>query len=185
MNNRLHNCTNPHQGETKKVLCVCSAGLLRSPTAARILSQPPFNYNTRAVGLDQGHALIPMDEVLYEWADIIVVMDDSMARRIKQDFGTRKVIVDLKIPGSYAYMDEQLVEMIKSRWVFEQKEDPMAEMDQLLKIHKNKEKGFVHLRIGGGDGPPIKVSENDFNVLKEKGILFEVYPDATGEEFNT
>jgi predicted protein tyrosine phosphatase len=30
--NRLGNCKNYHQGKFKRVLCVCSAGLLRSPT---------------------------------------------------------------------------------------------------------------------------------------------------------
>ena len=43
--NRLANTQNKYQGKYKKVLCVCSAGLLRSPTAALVLSQEPFNFN--------------------------------------------------------------------------------------------------------------------------------------------
>ncbi len=61
--NRLHNMRNPHQGSNKKVLCVCSAGLLRSPTLAWILSNEPFNFNTRAVGTSSEYALIVLDEV--------------------------------------------------------------------------------------------------------------------------
>ena len=48
--NRLGNSKNPYQGDFKKVLCVCSAGLLRSPTAAWVLSNAPFNFNTREIG---------------------------------------------------------------------------------------------------------------------------------------
>ena len=74
MNNRLYNCKNPYQGDAKKVLCVCSAGLLRSPTAAVVLNRE-YGYNTRACGTEVGHALIPLDETLMHWADEIVVMD--------------------------------------------------------------------------------------------------------------
>ena len=35
--NQLANINNPYQGKSKKVLCLCSAGLLRSPTAANVL----------------------------------------------------------------------------------------------------------------------------------------------------
>ncbi len=35
--NRWGNIDNPYQGSAKKVLCVCSAGMLRSPTAANVL----------------------------------------------------------------------------------------------------------------------------------------------------
>ena len=55
--NRLANSSNRYQGEYKRVLCVCSAGLLRSPTAALVLSQEPYNFNTRAAGLDEAFAL--------------------------------------------------------------------------------------------------------------------------------
>jgi predicted protein tyrosine phosphatase len=75
--NRLGNCTNPYQGNTKKVLCVCSAGLLRSPTAAVVLSQEPFNYNTRAAGISTDYALVQVDDVLVTWADEIVCMDEN------------------------------------------------------------------------------------------------------------
>jgi small subunit ribosomal protein S1 len=59
--NRLGNVNNGFQGKFRHVLCVCSAGLLRSPTLAEILSQPPYNFNTRAVGIAKEFALIPID----------------------------------------------------------------------------------------------------------------------------
>ncbi len=42
---------NPYQGKYKRVLCVCSAGVLRSATTAVVLSKEPFNFNTRSAGL--------------------------------------------------------------------------------------------------------------------------------------
>ena len=47
--NAMHNCTNPYQTGTEKILCVCSAGLLRSPTLAGELYKRGFN--TRAAGV--------------------------------------------------------------------------------------------------------------------------------------
>jgi len=74
--NRMANSRNMYQGARKRVLCCCSAGLLRSPTAAWILSNEPWGFNTRAVGCTPEYALIPVDEALVFWADEIVVMDD-------------------------------------------------------------------------------------------------------------
>lgn len=61
--------SNPYQGEDKKVLFVCSAGILRSATAARIYGR---KYNTRCAGTGMEYALIKLDELLMEWADEIV-----------------------------------------------------------------------------------------------------------------
>ena len=113
--NRLGNCKNPFQGGGRKVLCVCSAGLLRSPTAALVLSQPPFNYNTRAAGVTKEFALIPVDEVLVEWADEIVVMEQWMADKIKTDYARDSTV--LKITDNYSYRDPKLITLIHSRYL--------------------------------------------------------------------
>ena len=73
--NRLGNVNNGFQGKFRRVLCVCSAGLLRSPTLAEILSQPPYNFNARAVGIAKEFALIPIDMAHVAWADDIVVFN--------------------------------------------------------------------------------------------------------------
>lgn len=117
--NRLHNCKNSHQGKTKKVLCVCSAGLLRSPTAAVVLSQEPFAYNTRAAGLSTDFALVPVDEVLLTWADEVVVMEDWMRLELLDRFEEYLINVPifvLKIPDSYAYRDPELMLMIEQKY---------------------------------------------------------------------
>lgn len=50
--NRAFVIGNSAQGRFRKVLCVCSAGVLRSPTAAWVFSNAPFNFNTRSAGTE-------------------------------------------------------------------------------------------------------------------------------------
>ena len=114
MNNRLHNCHNQFQGKFKKVLCVCSAGLLRSPTAALVLSQEPFNFNTRAAGMDVDYALIPVDQVLLEWADEIVCMQPNQAYDLRKL--TNKRIICLSIKDNYEYRNPELIDIIRTRY---------------------------------------------------------------------
>lgn len=109
--NRIHNASNPFQGKYKKVLCVCSAGLLRSPTAALVLSMEPFNFNTRAAGLDAGFALIAVDDALLAWADEIVCMDDYQQKVLKER--TNKPVHNFKIGDNYEYRDKGLMDMIR------------------------------------------------------------------------
>ena len=111
--NRLHNMKNPNQGTAKKVLCVCSAGLLRSPTLAWILSNDPFNYNTRAAGTASDYALIVLDEVQLQWADAVVFVDEGNYRVACYD---HKELIDnmechvLDIPDIYQFRHPKLVE---------------------------------------------------------------------------
>lgn len=114
MNNRLHNCKNPYQGEFKKVLCVCSAGLLRSPTAAVVLSQPPFNYNTRACGL-YDYALVMIDKVLVTWADEIVVMSQDQVEAVAKYVDAQQIVC-LDIPDRFDYRDPELMQLIAQRY---------------------------------------------------------------------
>ena len=114
--NRLANCTNRYQGEYKRVLCVCSAGLLRSPTAAFVLSQEPYNFNTRAAGLNPEFALVPVDRVLLEWADEIVVMSAQQAEQIRAMLEDEKQIVVLGIPDNFRYRDPELIRLIRESY---------------------------------------------------------------------
>lgn len=74
--NQLANVGNPFQGKAKKVLAVCSAGLLRSPTLANVLHRQ-FGFNTRAVGSCQEYALIPISQALIWWADEVVFVNQE------------------------------------------------------------------------------------------------------------
>lgn len=111
--NALNVARNPFQGQAKKVLCVCSAGVLRSPTAAIVL-QREYGYNTRAAGADEEFALIPVTDVLIHWADEIVFMEQHHKSSVGYDFDlSRKDTVVLGIPDCYEYMSEELQSLIK------------------------------------------------------------------------
>jgi predicted protein tyrosine phosphatase len=117
--NRLGNCHNHYQGDYKKVLCVCSAGLLRSPSTALVLSQEPFNFNTRAAGIVNNFALIPVDQVLLEWADEIVCMDSYQTDVIKKNLLEYKIrqkpVHNLNVPDSFEYRNPDLLKIIKEK----------------------------------------------------------------------
>lgn len=113
--NSLHNANNPYQGTEKRVLCLCSAGLLRSPTAAYIL-QKELGYNTRAAGVTD-YALIPVTEVLLKWADEIVcvneetfetLMDNIVRSQYLSAESFKDKIVVLDVPDIYPRMDSTL-----------------------------------------------------------------------------
>lgn len=112
--NRLGNAKNSHQGDFKRVLCVCSAGVLRSPTAALVLSSDPFNYNTRAAGLDEDFALIPVDKVLLTWADEVVCMEPAQAMALNEM--TEKPVFCLDIEDDFKYRDPALMKLIAERY---------------------------------------------------------------------
>ena len=118
MNNRLGNAKNPYQTEAKKVLCVCSAGLLRSPTAANTL-YAEYGYNTRAVGVAEDYALVPMDIVHIHWADEVVFVEqkvyDLAWSKFKDKLKDKKVVV-LSIPDNFEWNDPDLVAIIKKQY---------------------------------------------------------------------
>lgn len=122
--NREYNAGNPYQRDFKKVLCVCSAGLLRSPTAAWVLGQEPYNCNTRAVGVGQDYALIPIDAVHVAWADEILCMTEEHHKELmglfpflaKEGREGKPDVYVLGIPDNFAYRDPELVRLIKEAY---------------------------------------------------------------------
>jgi predicted protein tyrosine phosphatase len=130
---RIGNASNRHQGKYKRVLAVCSGGLLRSPTIAHTLAAEPYNYNTRSVGLDPDYALNLVDQVLLEWADEIVCADTDHEVTVKLkllDAGINsKPVVNLKLPDVYPYRDRKLVHLIKKRYNQYLEGQPVTEVD--------------------------------------------------------
>jgi predicted protein tyrosine phosphatase len=106
-----------YQGADKKVLFVCSAGILRSATAARLYAR---KYNTRCCGTAP-YALIRLSDNLVAWADEIVFVNDEnyQAARCMYDFksinGEKKVVV-LDIPDDYAHMHPELIKHFKEQY---------------------------------------------------------------------
>lgn len=119
LRNRIHNSSNPYQGKFKRVLCVCSAGLLRSPTTAFVLSQEPYNYNTRAAGIVPDYALVPVDEVLLNWADEVVCMTSDQMEELcgkLGELGLNKKVICLNIEDNFGYRDPKLMELIRNSY---------------------------------------------------------------------
>src|SRR4249919_2063567 len=114
--NRLANCRNHYQTDAKRVLCVCSAGLLRSPTTANVLHQE-YGFNTRAAGIVAEYALIPVDDVLATWADEIVAVEESVAERIRELFPEyADKIVTLAIPDQHEWNHTDLRKAILEQY---------------------------------------------------------------------
>lgn len=118
--NQLWNCKNHNQGTEKRVLTICSAGLLRSPTAAAVL-QETYGFNCRAAGIVEEYALIPVSDVLVHWADELVFMEQAHLEEFQKifkdmDFAegmiNRGYFQVLDIPDSYPRNDPTLRELI-------------------------------------------------------------------------
>ena len=132
--NRLANANNEFQGDFKRVLCVCSAGMLRSPTAAEVLSREPFNFNTRAAGLSKEYALVQVDDVLLHWADEIVCMEIDHWNELKKmlaDGDVSKPVLNLSIPDMYKFRDPELIKIITEYYpeVLNRPKEPIIERD--------------------------------------------------------
>jgi predicted protein tyrosine phosphatase len=111
--------SNQFQGEYKRVLCVCSAGILRSATAAHLLCGDPYNFNTRNAGT-ASYALIPVTEDLLQWADEIICMEREHKEYVEKKLEEFKLlavpIVTLYIEDIYEYRDAKLVELIQTAY---------------------------------------------------------------------
>lgn len=118
--NQLANVKNPFQGPSLRVLCVCSAGLLRSPTMASVLHQE-WGFNTRACGSSEEYALIPLSEALVCWADLIVFVNqenyvETMFRNqpVASIIEGKKIVLD--IPDDYEYNNPVLRAIIHQQF---------------------------------------------------------------------
>jgi predicted protein tyrosine phosphatase len=123
--NQLGVLFNAYQGKHKKVLTVCSAGCLRSPTAAHILSSEPWNFNTRCAGTSEEYAIIPITEALIVWADVILVMDEwqqahinEMQNKLATEYEAfdYKQVINLDIPDNFDYRNPKLVEIMTEKF---------------------------------------------------------------------
>lgn len=116
--NAIVNARNEFQTEAKRVLCVCSAGLLRSPTTANVLHKE-YGYNTRACGLTESFALVPISEALIHWADEVVFVEQSLFNQLNEE---EKELINLKavkilnLPDFYDWNNEDLIKAIKEQY---------------------------------------------------------------------
>lgn len=103
---------NPYQGNKPKVLFVCSAGLLRSPTGAYVAQT--LGFNSRSCG-SSSYALIPLSVNLIMWADEIYFVSGHVYREAKNTFENSGYLEDieakatvLEIPDVFNAFDPKL-----------------------------------------------------------------------------
>lgn len=109
--------SNEYQGSARRVLFVCSAGMLRSATAAKVGNS--MGFNTRACG-SENYALIPLSVNLISWADVIYFVNSynfvSAKHTFFEDYDTKSMLDDKStvwdIEDIYNYDDPQLVRII-------------------------------------------------------------------------
>lgn len=116
--NQLYNIHNEFQGKTKKVLTVCSAGLLRSATLQNFLIRE-YGYNVRNCGTDSSYALIPISEALVMWADEIVFVNKENYENVRSELSELGILSKCKvlnIPDIYGFNDPKLIKICKEQY---------------------------------------------------------------------
>ncbi|WP_239616901.1 protein tyrosine phosphatase [Cohnella sp. YIM B01951] len=99
-----------------KLLFVCSRNKWRSLTAEKIFDGVN-GYEVRSAGTEEG-ARIKVTEGHIGWSDMIFVMEKKHLRRLRDKFSNKinsKQIIVLDIPDDFKFMDEDLIEILKSR----------------------------------------------------------------------
>lgn len=98
------------------LLFVCSENRLRSPTAEAVFSMYP---GVNAIGAGtNADAETPVSGDLIEWADVVLVMEESHRNKISSKFRellTGKRLVCLDIPDNYDYMQPELVKLLEAK----------------------------------------------------------------------
>jgi predicted protein tyrosine phosphatase len=95
-----------------KLLFICNQNQNRSKTAEELFKD---KYDTKSAGLYNEH---PVKESDIEWADIILVMEDSQRLELSKRFPTlylKKQILSLNIPDTYYYNQPSLIQILSER----------------------------------------------------------------------
>ncbi|WP_342424672.1 protein tyrosine phosphatase [Paenibacillus sp. FSL E2-0178] len=99
-----------------KLFFICSRNKWRSSIAEKIFDG--YNgYEARSAGTEEG-ARIKVTEGHIGWSDLIFVMEKKHTRRLRDKFADslrNKQVIYLDIPDDYRFMDEELIEILKSR----------------------------------------------------------------------
>ena len=111
---------NPYQGSDKRLLFVCSAGLLRSATAANLFAKK--GANTRSCGSSE-YALIPISLNLIAWAEKIYFVKNSNYLEAKYIFKDYKDVLEvlekksivLNIDDCYNYNNKELIKQLEEQ----------------------------------------------------------------------
>ena len=98
-----------------KILFLCSQNKRRSLTAQKVFDKIN-GHDVRSAGTEN-NSRVKVTAGLLGWAEIIFCMEKKHVRRIKdkyQDVIKDKKVITLNIADDYDYMDENLIELLKS-----------------------------------------------------------------------
>ena len=99
-----------------RVLFICTANRLRSPTAEAVFADAP-GLEVASAGLDPAAAR-PLSADLVAWAERIIVMEqrhrDLLKKRFRTALGQRPVYV-LGIPDEFTFMQPELIALLQDR----------------------------------------------------------------------
>ena len=100
----------------KRILFICSRNRLRSPTAEQVFANWP-NIEVASAGLAPDAEELVTGEMVEE-VDIIFVMENQhrakLARQFKPQLRKARVVC-LDIPDNYAFMQPELVALLKAK----------------------------------------------------------------------
>ncbi|GAB3644015.1 low molecular weight protein tyrosine phosphatase family protein [Spirosoma arcticum] len=100
----------------QKLLFVCSRNRQRSLTAETILHDNAA-IDVKSAGTETV-ARVRVTAGLLNWADVIFAMErrhlDRLHRKFAEILGDKSIII-LSIPDDYAYMDEELTDILMNR----------------------------------------------------------------------
>ena len=94
-----------------KVLFVCDANQLRSPTAEKLFAGSA-GFEVRSAGLNSD-ASVPVTKELVTWADKVFVMEQRQRNKLRK-LGASKITC-LDIPDDYEFMDAFLVHQLHEK----------------------------------------------------------------------
>ena len=98
-----------------RTLFVCRYNQRRSATAERVFAKDP-SLDVRSAGTSD-EALVPVNERMLEWADIIFVMEKTHRNKLQQRFRRqlKARVICLDIPDEFEFMDPMLVRLLETR----------------------------------------------------------------------
>lgn len=103
------------QGSYRRVLFVCSGGMLRSATAAQ-WAAAELSWNTRNCGT-MAAALPPAHGNLLEWAEVIYCMEEEHRASLlaRWPWAADKIVV-LGIIDNFIYRSPELIELLEKKF---------------------------------------------------------------------
>ena len=105
-----------------KILFLCSQNKRRSLTAEKIFNG--INGHTVKSAGTENNSRVKVTPEIIGWADIIYCMEKKHVRRIRDKYNnllTGKDVVCLNIPDEYAFMDEELIDLLTNEYRENQK----------------------------------------------------------------